>query len=59
MLPMAFDDRLRDKYRQTLADVYAGDAMMHAKPVRQGYAEVAVYPPYVKYQEPYGARPAR
>jgi micrococcal nuclease len=32
-------------------DVYVGDTMLDAELVRQGYAQVATFPPNVKYQE--------
>jgi endonuclease YncB( thermonuclease family) len=41
----------RDKYRRLLAYVYVGDTMLNAELVRQGYAQVATFPPNVKYQE--------
>jgi micrococcal nuclease len=41
----------RDRYRRLLAYVYLGDMMVNAELVRQGYAQVATFPPNVKYQE--------
>jgi micrococcal nuclease len=41
----------KDKYSRTLAYVYVGGQMLNAEPVRQGYAQVATFPPNVKYQE--------
>ena len=40
-----------DKYRRLLAYVYVGETMVDAELVRQGFAQVATYPPNVKYQE--------
>jgi micrococcal nuclease len=40
-----------DRYRRLLAYVYVDDTMINAELVRQGYAQVATYPPNVKYQE--------
>jgi len=34
-----------------LAYVYVGDTMLNAELVRQGYAQVATFPPNVTYQE--------
>jgi micrococcal nuclease len=40
-----------EKYRRLLAYVYVGETMVDAELVRQGFAQVATYPPNVKYQE--------
>jgi micrococcal nuclease len=48
---LEFDAQWRDKYRRLLAYVYLGDTMLNAELVRQGYAQVATFPPNVKYQE--------
>jgi micrococcal nuclease len=40
----------RDKYRRVLAYVYISDTMLNAELVQQGYAQVATFPPNVKYQ---------
>jgi micrococcal nuclease len=41
----------RDRYGRLLAYVSVGDVMANAELVRQGYAQVATFPPNVKYQE--------
>jgi micrococcal nuclease len=48
---LEFDVQQRDKYGRLLAYVYVGDTMVNAELVRQGYAQVATFPPNVKYQE--------
>jgi micrococcal nuclease len=48
---LEFDVQPRDKYGRLLGYVYVGDTMLNAELVRQGYAQVATYPPNVKYQE--------
>jgi micrococcal nuclease len=48
---LEFDVQLRDKYRRLLAYVHIGEQMLNAELVRQGYAQVATFPPNVKYQE--------
>jgi hypothetical protein len=40
-----------NKYRRLLAYVCVGATMINAELVRQGYAQVATFPPNVKYQE--------
>jgi micrococcal nuclease len=40
-----------DRYGRLLRYVWVGDLMINAEMVRQGYAQVATYPPDVKYQE--------
>ncbi len=40
-----------DKYGRLLRYVYVGDLFVNAELVRLGYAQVATYPPDVKYQE--------
>jgi micrococcal nuclease len=39
-----------DRYQRLLAYVYVGDLMVNAELVRQGYAQVATFPPNVRYQ---------
>jgi micrococcal nuclease len=46
---LEFDVQGRDKYGRLLAYVYVGEVMVNAKLVRQGYAQVATYPPTVQY----------
>jgi endonuclease YncB( thermonuclease family) len=48
---LEFDAQRKDKYSRTLAYVYVGEQMLNAELVRQGYAQVATFPPNVKYQE--------
>jgi endonuclease YncB( thermonuclease family) len=48
---LEFDVQRKDKYKRTLAYVYVGETMLNAELIRQGYAQVATYPPNVKYQE--------
>tara|TARA_B100000315_G_C14298800_1_gene460885 strand:- start:213 stop:698 length:486 start_codon:yes stop_codon:yes gene_type:complete len=40
-----------DRYRRLLRYVYVGDLFVNAELVRSGYAQVATYPPDVKYQD--------
>jgi micrococcal nuclease len=40
-----------DRDQRLLAYVYVGDLMDNAELVRQGYAQVATFPPNVKYQD--------
>jgi endonuclease YncB( thermonuclease family) len=44
-----------DRYGRLLRYVYVGDTMVNADLVRQGFAQVATYPPDVKYQEQFRA----
>jgi micrococcal nuclease len=44
-----------DRYQRLLAYVYVGDLMVNAELVRQGYAQVATFPPNVKYQDRFRA----
>jgi micrococcal nuclease len=44
-----------DRYGRLLAYVYIGDLMINAELVRQGYAQVATFPPNVKYQDRFRA----
>lgn len=49
---LEFDDQKRDQYSRLLAYVYLdsnGHAMVNSILLAQGYAEVATYPPNVKY----------
>jgi micrococcal nuclease len=48
---LELDLPLRDGDGRLLAYVYVGDLMVNAELVRLGYAQVATYPPNVKYQE--------
>ena len=48
---LELDVPLRDGEGRLLAYVYVGDLMVNAELVRQGYAQVATFPPNVKYQE--------
>jgi micrococcal nuclease len=41
----------RDRYGRLLAYVSVGEVMVNAELIRQGYAQVATFPPNVKYQE--------
>jgi micrococcal nuclease len=41
---------LRDGEGRLLAYVYVGDTILNAELVRQGFAQVATFPPNVKYQ---------
>jgi micrococcal nuclease len=40
-----------DHYQRLLAYVYVGATMINAELVRQGYAQVATFPPNVRYQD--------
>jgi micrococcal nuclease len=48
---LALDVEKWDRYRRLLAYVYVGETMIDAELVRLGYAQVATYPPNVKYQQ--------
>jgi micrococcal nuclease len=48
---LEYDVQRKDKYGRTLAYVYVRGQMLNAELVRQGYAQVATFPPNVKYQE--------
>jgi len=49
---LSFDVQERDKYGRLLAYVYLEDGtFVNAELVKQGYAQVATYPPNVKYQK--------
>jgi endonuclease YncB( thermonuclease family) len=48
---LEFDVQRQDKSKRLLAYVYVGDLMLNTELVRQGYAQVAISPPNVKYQE--------
>jgi micrococcal nuclease len=41
----------RERDGRLLAYIYVGDVMVNAELVRQGYAQVATFPPNVTYQE--------
>jgi micrococcal nuclease len=45
------DAPFRDGEGRLLAYVSVGDLMVNAELVRRGYAQVATFPPNVKYQE--------
>jgi endonuclease YncB( thermonuclease family) len=47
---LELDVRHWDRYQRLLAYVYVGDVMINAELVRQGYAQVATFPPNVRYQ---------
>jgi micrococcal nuclease len=46
---LELDVQQRDRYQRLLAYVYVGDIMINAELVRQGYAQVATFPPNVRY----------
>ena len=48
---LEYDVQHRDRYGQLVACIYVGDIMVNGELVRQGYAQVATYPPNVKYQK--------
>lgn len=48
---LEFDVQPTDKYGRLLAYVYVDDIFVNAWLVENGYAQVATYPPNVKYQE--------
>jgi endonuclease YncB( thermonuclease family) len=48
---LEFDVSGHDRYRRVLAYVYAEDVFVNRELVRRGYAQVAVYPPNVKWVE--------
>lgn len=48
---LEFDVQPRDRYGRLLAYVYVGTLMVNAELVRLGYAQVATYPPNVRYQD--------
>jgi micrococcal nuclease len=48
---LEWDVERRDRYGRLLTYVYVGDLMVNAELVRQGYAQVATFPPNVKYQD--------
>jgi micrococcal nuclease len=47
---LGLDVQQRDHYGRLLAYVYVGDVMVNAELVRLGYAQVATFPPNVRYQ---------
>jgi micrococcal nuclease len=53
---LVFDVQRRDRFGRLLAYVYAGDSFLNAELVAAGYAEVATYPPNVRYRETFMAR---
>ncbi|MEN3203395.1 MAG: thermonuclease family protein [Atribacterota bacterium] len=48
---LEFDVQKRDRYGRLLAYVYVGDIMVNEWLVANGYAQVATYPPNVKYAD--------
>jgi endonuclease YncB( thermonuclease family) len=48
---LELDVERRDRDGRLVASVSVGDTMINAELVRQGYAQVATFPPNVKYQE--------
>jgi micrococcal nuclease len=52
---LELDVHPRDRYQRLLAYVYVGDVMVNAELVRQGYAQVATFPPNVRYQDRFQA----
>jgi len=52
---LELDVQPRDRYQRLLAYVYVGDLMVNAELVRQGYAQVATFPPNVRYQDRFRA----
>jgi endonuclease YncB( thermonuclease family) len=50
MVQLELDVERRDRYGRLLAYVYVGEVMVNAELVRQGFAQVATFPPNVKYQ---------
>ena len=52
---LELDVQPRDRYQRLLAYVYVGDLMVNAELVHQGYAQVATFPPNVRYQDRFRA----
>lgn len=48
---LEFDVQLRDKHKRLLAYVYVEGEMVNRALVRDGYAQVATYPPNVRHQD--------
>ncbi len=48
---LEFDVQKRDRYDRLLAYIYVDDIFVNAWLVENGYAQVATFPPNVKYQE--------
>lgn len=48
---LEFDVQERDRYGRLLAYVYVGKTFVNADLVKNGYAQIATYPPNVKYVE--------
>jgi micrococcal nuclease len=48
---LELDVQQRDRYQRLLAYVYVSDVMVNAELVRQGYAQMATYPPNVRYAD--------
>jgi micrococcal nuclease len=47
----ACDSPCKDQDNQGLGSVEGGEQMLNAELVRQGYTQMAIYPPNVKYQQ--------
>ncbi len=52
---LEFDVQERDKYGRLLAYVWLGDKLFNEMLVAEGYAQVATYPPNVKYADRFTA----
>jgi micrococcal nuclease len=48
---LELDVQQRDRDQRLLAYVYVGNIMINAELVRQGYAQVATFPPNVRYAD--------
>jgi len=48
---LEFDVQKKDKFKRTLAYVYAGEMFVNLEMVRQGFAMIYTYPPNLKYLE--------
>ena len=48
---LEYDVQKMDQFKRTLAYVYVGDIFVNAWLVENGYANVATYPPNVKYHD--------
>jgi micrococcal nuclease len=51
MVRLELDVQPWDRYQRLLASVYVSDVMVNAELVRQGYAQMATYPPNVRYAD--------
>ncbi|WP_162924443.1 thermonuclease family protein [Rubrobacter indicoceani] len=52
---LEFDRETTDDYGRLLAYVYVGDEMFNERAVREGYAQVATFPPNTRYVERFEA----